>query len=225
MSVISRFTADKTVTEVRVCQSVPPTVPTASYYDGFGGGLIVNVPPNTQTPTAFELATNGIRLPVANFNNRADNYSARLRGFIRPTISGNYTFSLSSDDAAQFSLGLAGAALGATTALLNTAAFTGAPGTGGATSAAVAMVAGQYYPFETIFSEGGGGDYVQVDWAGPVGARQVVPAVVIFSATANTTRAVYRTTTTLGGVSTATYALLDGTPVIPTVTSPIVDCP
>ena len=214
-------------TEVRVCQgsSGPLALPVASYYDGQGGGSIGNVPAAGTPTTATETATNGLQLSVVNFGNRADNYSARLRGFIRPTISGNYTFYITSDDAGQFSIGAAGAANGATTPLITNNGYSGPPGSGGATSVQVALLAGQFYPFEMIFSEGGGGDYVQVDWSGPVGARQVVPASVLSSTNQAGIRAVYRTTTVTAGVSTITYALLDGTPVLPTLANPIVDCP
>ena len=216
-------------TEVRVCQgsSGPLALPVASYYDGQGGGNINNVPPVGTPATATDTATNGLQLPLTGFpnSNRADNYSARLRGFIRPTTSGNYTFYITSDDAGQFSIGAAGAAIGATTPLITNNGYSGPPGVGGVTSVQVALVAGQFYPFEMIFSEGGGGDYVQVDWSGPVGARQVVPASVLSSTNQAGIRAVYRTTTVTAGVSTITYALLDGTPVVPTLANPIVDCP
>ena len=214
-------------TEVRVCQAVSNPPPIIQYYDGQGGGQLANVPPAGTFPTATELATNGLSMSVANFGNRADNYSARLRGFLAPTTTGAYTFYLSSDDAGQFSLGAAGAALGATLPIATNAGYSGPPGSGGSTSAVVNLVAGQFYPFEVIFSEGGGGDYALVEWsrASPAIGRSAIPASMVVSGTTAGLRAVYRTTTVTAGVPVITYALIDGTPVLPTAASPIVDCP
>ena len=213
-------------TEVQVCQQLV-VVPQIWYYDGFGGGVIANVPPATQTPTAIESATTGIRAPIANFNNRADNYSARIQGFIKPTISGAYTFYCSSDDASRFSLGSAGGTIASAAPIITNAGYTGGPGVSGNNSAVINLVAGQLYPFEAIYSEGGGGDYIQVDWSGPVGGRQVVPSSVLSaSGSSFSVRKVYRTTRTdANGIQTFTYRLVDGTVVTPTLAEPIVDCP
>ena len=217
------------VVESEVCQQLvgTPIVPTIKYYDGFGGGLIAGMPTASATPTATEPASNGIRFPVVNFNNRANNYSARLQGYITPAVSGAYTFHLSSDDQGQFSLGAADAALTAVAPIAATPGYSGAPGTAGVASAVVNLVAGSHYPFEAIMSEGGGGDYLFVEWSGPVGARQGIPTALL-SATIfpSTTRKLLRLASVdISGVTTYTYTLPDGTPVVPTAVSPIIECP
>jgi hypothetical protein len=223
MAAITGTMACATVTEVAVCQLIPSPPPIIQYYDGQGGGALANIPPSGATPSATEYATAGIKYSVANFGGRANNYSARLRGFIKPTVSGNYTFYLSSDDAGQFSLGIAGAALGATSVLLTNNSNSGAPGVSGPASGVIALVAGQYYPFEALLSEGNGIDYVQVDWSRTGLVRTPVTEI---TATQSLTavRKVYRTTTTLNGVSTFVYRLIDGTVIVPTATTPIIDC-
>lgn len=210
--------------DTSVCQLAFPTattsVPFVRWYDaaGQGGGTQANVPPCS---ASFSSSTplNGINSPSYD---RAENYSSRARGWLRPTITGAYTFYISSDDFASFALGTANGNFAATLPpqILN-AAYSGAPGTGGA-QFTINLVAGQAYPWEVLHSEGGGGDYWRVDWSGPVGARQIVPAAVIFNDNPNAK--VKRTLTKRTTGSTVTYFDSTGAIVIPTAAEPIVDC-
>jgi GLEYA domain len=210
--------------ETPVCQLAFPTsttsVPFVRFYDapGQGGGTLANVPPCSSVYSSFA-ALNGINHPQYD---RADNYSSRARGWLRPTISGLYTFYITSDDFASFALGVANGNFAATLPpQISNAAYSGPPGVGGA-SFTINLTAGQAYPWEVLHSEGGGGDYWRVDWSGPVGARQIVPASVIFNDNPNAK--IKRTLTKRVTGTTIQYFDTTGAWVIPSSAEPIVDC-
>jgi GLEYA domain len=206
--------------ETVVCQLAFSTAkPLMRYYDGAGGGTLASIPSASAPFTAAELLVNGLVAPTP--VNRADNYSARSRGYIRPTISGTYTIYISSDDAGAFSLGAANGSTSGLAVSVSNAGYSGAQGSTGA-SFTVALVAGVAYPYELVYSEGAGGDYVQVDWAGPVGARQVIPAAVIFAENPNSLSKRQLVKRYVDGVPT--YEDLDGNPVTITAAQPLVDC-
>jgi hypothetical protein len=165
------------------------------------------------------LLVNGLVAPIP--VNRANNYSARSRGYIRPTITGTYTIWISSDDAGFFSLGAANASTCGLSVSVSNAGYSGAQGSTGA-SFTVALTAGVAYPYEMGYSEGAGGDYIQIDWSVGGSARAVVPAAVIFAENPNSLAKRQLTKTTVGGIDT--YTAFDGTVVVPTAEQPIVDC-
>lgn len=207
-----------------VCQLAFPTtsssIPFVRWYDaaGQGGGTQANVPPCGASYSSTSLLS-GINSPAYN---RAENYSSRARGWLRPTITGAYTFYISSDDFGSFALGTANGNFASTLPpqIVN-AAYSGAPGTGGA-QFTITLTAGAAYPWEVLHSEGGGGDYWRVDWSGPVGARQIVPASVIFNDNPNAK--VKRTLTKRTTGATVVYFDAQGAVVVPTAAEPIVDC-
>ncbi|MBI3414668.1 MAG: hypothetical protein HY043_05005 [Verrucomicrobia bacterium] len=102
-------------------------------------------------------------------NGYADNYGARVTGFIIPTETASYDFFIRSDDASQFFLSSSEKEPNPATDTV-TAEETGCcdafheTGNGDAetTQAPIALVAGKKYAFIAFVKEGGGGDYVQV---------------------------------------------------------------
>jgi hypothetical protein len=72
------------------------------------------------------------------------------------------------------------------------------------------------------YSEGAGGDYIQIDWSVGGSARAVVPAAVIFAENPNSLTKRQLTRTTTGGIDT--YVAFDGSVVVPTAEQPLVDC-
>ncbi|MEO8428033.1 MAG: hypothetical protein ABI651_13060, partial [Verrucomicrobiota bacterium] len=102
-------------------------------------------------------------------NGWADNYGARVTGFIIPAESASYDFFIRSDDASQFFLSTSEKAPDPAMDLV-TAEETGCcdayheTGNGDpeTTQAPIALVAGKRYAFLAFVKEGGGGDYVQV---------------------------------------------------------------
>ena len=106
-------------------------------------------------------------------NGYADNYGARVSGYIIPVESGSYRFFLRSDDASQFFLSKNETApnpandtplaeeTGCCNAFLEPLNATGDPNNQ-TSQTAIALEAGKKYAFITLLKEGGGGDYVQV---------------------------------------------------------------
>lgn len=212
--------------EDAVCQMALPTKvkPNVSFYAGSGGNSTANLPARGTPPTGMQALTVGLQVNQTAPN--VDNFSARVSGYIVPTVSGNYTFYISSDDAGFFTLGAGGAsvcALSLTSTIAN-AGFSGTQGASGAVSAIIALIAGVSYPFEAGYSDGAGGDYIQVDWSGPVGGRQVIPAAVLYERdpTKLARRQIMRVTASDGTVSYRDP--YDNTVVAVTAAEPLVSC-
>ncbi len=138
------------------------------YWDGIGGTSVdgnlrtsANFPDNPTSSTWI----NKFQSP----SGRADNYGVRGRAFITPPETGDYTFWVAGDDNCQLWLSSddnpANAAM-----ICQVASWTGVAEWGkeaGQKSAPVALVAGQQYYLEGLMKEGGGGDSLDVGWAGP----------------------------------------------------------
>ena len=102
-------------------------------------------------------------------NGLADNYGARVSGFIIPAEGGSYDFFIRSDDASQFFLSTSEKAPDPATDTVIAeeigccdafhATGNGDPET---SQAPIALVAGKKYAFLAFVKEGGGGDYLQV---------------------------------------------------------------
>lgn len=104
-------------------------------------------------------------------NGYAENYGARVTGFVLPQETGQYRFFIRSDDASELYLnttaGGAAPVPGSDTPIAQETgccdAFHEADGSP-ETSEPVNLTAGQRYAFVAILKEGGGGDYLQVAW-------------------------------------------------------------
>jgi hypothetical protein len=100
---------------------------------------------------------------------RADNYGVRGRAFLTPPQTGDYTFWVAGDDGCQLWLSTDDTAANAKM-IAQVATWTGVAEWGkeaGQKSAPQALVAGQKYYLEGLMKEGGGGDSLDVGWAGP----------------------------------------------------------
>ncbi|HEY5747337.1 MAG TPA: LamG-like jellyroll fold domain-containing protein, partial [Chryseolinea sp.] len=108
---------------------------------------------------------------------QGEDYGARMAGYIRPTVSGNYHFWISGDDHAAF-----GISLNADPGLLYhviesptiTAprAFDSIPAQ---KSQPVHLEAGELYYFELNFKQGYGFDHAEIAWQLDGGPREIVP--------------------------------------------------
>ena len=135
-------------------------------WTGIGGTAVSGLlddPHYLETPDAVRLLT-GIDTP----SGFADNYGARVTGFIIPSETGQYNFFLRSDDASQLFLSpnetppdpAAGAPIAEETGCCDSFKE---PGAGDETTATpISLVAGKKYAFVALVKEGGGGDYLQV---------------------------------------------------------------
>jgi len=107
----------------------------------------------------------------------ADNYGARIRGYLVPPTTGAYTLWLASDDNGSLLLStdedpanaVEVASISNWTGYLEWDKYTSQE------SAPVSLVAGQRYFIEARVKEGGGGDHLSVGWTGPGIASVTVP--------------------------------------------------
>lgn len=137
------------------------------YYTGVNGNSVsdlLNSPnyPNSPTSTSTLSLFQGP-------SNIASSYGTRVRGYIIPPQTGNYTFNVTSDDNSVVYLGLNAepqtaqllcSVPGATTAT----GYTTYPSQ---TSVVVALQAGVYYYVELLHKEGSGSDHFALRWKTP----------------------------------------------------------
>lgn len=99
-----------------------------------------------------------------------DSYAARIRGFIVPSQTGLYTFYVSSDDQSEFWLSsdILPSNLVKRCSLTSWASYKQwDKEAANQQSAPVSLVAGNFYYFEALMMEGGGGDHLEVGWKVP----------------------------------------------------------
>jgi hypothetical protein len=107
-----------------------------------------------------------------------ENYGSRLRGFVRPDVSGTYSFWIASDDASQLFFSMnENPEYKAEIARVDT--YTGSRSYeeySSQHSADFELEAGKYYYIEALHKEGGGGDNLSVAWQGPDIERSLIPS-------------------------------------------------
>ena len=114
--------------------------------------------------------------------NWAERYGMRMRAFLTPTVSGNYTFYVSGDDNCELWLSTNDSAankvrIATLTGFSNPLQWTKFASQ---KSAEIALVAGQRYYIEAMAKEGYGGDHLSVGWAtSPSAAATVIPGSVL----------------------------------------------
>jgi rhamnogalacturonan endolyase len=111
--------------------------------------------------------------------NWADNYGARLRAWLLPPVTGDYTFWIAGDNNCQ--LWLSSDAASANASLI--AYIAGAGAASGQyqwdayptqQSGPIALTAGRKYYLEVLHKEGTGSDHLEAAWQGPGFSRQVI---------------------------------------------------
>jgi len=132
-------------------------------WNGIGGTSVNLIPTLTAPNTTNEI--NSIEGPT----NVSDDYGTRIRGYIVPTTTGSYTFYIAGDDNSQLFLSTDNTPANKTkiaeiVTWSNSREWTRETTQ---TSAPKALIAGQFYYFEVLHKEGGGGDNVAVGWTGP----------------------------------------------------------
>lgn len=106
--------------------------------------------------------------------NRGENYGTRIRGFLHPPASGEYTFWVSSDDASAFLLSTSDAE-GEARTLARVQQYTSYrkwDGEAGQKSRPVTLEKDRAYYFEVRHVEGSGEDHVSVGWQRPDGTLE-----------------------------------------------------
>ncbi|MEM7111379.1 MAG: PKD domain-containing protein [Chloroflexota bacterium] len=123
-------------------------------------------------PTGSELATSFTSPAFWN-----ELYGTRMRGFIYPTVSGNYTFWIASDDHGE--LWLSSDTNPANATLIASVSGWTFPQEwdkySSQQSITISLSAGQLYYIEALHKENYGGDHVAVAWQPPGGTRKIIP--------------------------------------------------
>ncbi|MBO0940103.1 hypothetical protein J2I47_26405, partial [Fibrella sp. HMF5335] len=130
-----------------------------------------------QTSPSVSLSLGSFEAPT----NVADNYGARLRGYICPPTTGVYYFWIAGDNNVSLRLSATGSEPSSASQI---AYHTGSTEVRAwnrfaeQKSAPVSLTAGQTYYVEALLKEGGGGDNLAVGWAKP-GEATAQPSEVI----------------------------------------------
>lgn len=158
------------------------------HWTGIAGNTIASIPlatlnaPPTGTGT---LAT----LEASTSATLGDNYAQRVRGYLLPPITGNYTFWIAGDDQCEFWLSsdeepVSKARRAWVNATTNVREWTRETNQ---KSTLIALKAGRRYFFEVLHKESSGADHFAVGWAKPgeptATASEVVPGYALSSYT------------------------------------------
>ncbi|MBT1698095.1 S8 family serine peptidase [Fulvivirgaceae bacterium PWU4] len=141
------------------------------------GRTVASIPVNTPPTSVIEMTS--LEAPYG----YGDNYGARLRGYIQPPYSGEYTFWIASDDNSELWLSTdLNPANKAKIAYLNNYVDRGQyekyPSQ---KSALIYMEAGRKYYIEVLHKEGTGRDHLTVGWEIPGGRQEFpIPGVRLF---------------------------------------------
>ncbi|MBK1884427.1 hypothetical protein JIN85_18565 [Luteolibacter pohnpeiensis] len=118
-------------------------------------------------------------------SNIGDNYIQRLRGYLKPATTGNYTFWISSDDYSELWLSTTDSKFDR----VKIASLAGATSVNAwddqtsQMSVSITLQAGQSYFLEVLHKEGSVSDHVEVAWQQAGGIRQLIPSSYIESFT------------------------------------------
>ncbi|MBN2129222.1 MAG: hypothetical protein JW741_06980, partial [Sedimentisphaerales bacterium] len=152
---------------------------TREYYDTIGGPFVVELtnearypynPTSRNYPTSFECPMDW-----------DNDYGTRMRGFLHPPESGDYTFWIASDDLSELWLSTDEDPANVQM-IANVATWTAHREwykEATQTSQSQALVAGKPYYIEALMNEGSGGDNLAVAWQGPGVPMQVISGAYV----------------------------------------------
>ena len=114
--------------------------------------------------------------------NAGSDYSRRLTGYLKPQVTGDYTFWVAGDDDCR--LYLSGDGSASNKVLIGEVngytSYQSWDSQGSQKSPVIPLEAGKVYWLEAQQTEGGGGDHLSVAWSGPGISRTAIPSDVIF---------------------------------------------
>jgi hypothetical protein len=146
---------------------------TREVYNNITGNTVANLTKNTRYPNKPTLVTKltSFETPI----NAGENYGERIRGYITAPASGNYTFWIAADDAAELWLSTDATVahkkkIASVTAYTYSREYTKYASQ---KSVPIALKAGKKYYVETLHKENTGGDNLSVKWLLPNGATEM----------------------------------------------------
>jgi hypothetical protein len=122
----------------------------------------INYPGN---PTGKELI-----LKLQGPTDWADDYGSRIRGYLNPVTTGDYTFSITANDSGELWLS-------SDDTPANIAMIANTPGS--PQSSPITLAAGQKYYIEVLHKAGTGNDKISVTWQGPALSEQVIDGIYL----------------------------------------------
>ena len=142
-------------------------------YEGIGGASVsdlTSAPSFPNSPTSTGYVTDAFEAPT----DILENYGQRLRGYLVPPVTGNYTFWIASDDGGELWLSATASPAERTRiATVNgwssSREWTREPNQ---QSAPILLNSGQIYYVEALMKEAGGGDNLAVRWLRPDGVDE-----------------------------------------------------
>jgi hypothetical protein len=163
---------------------IAPGTPTGNllveYWQAIGNGSAVSdltSHPNFPNSPTLKYYTNSVFELRSSYG---DSYGSRVRTLLTPTVSGDYTFWIASDDGGELWFSPSPDATAKTMIAYVNGYATSRQWNKFASqqSAPVTLVAGQTCYLETLHKEGGGGDNLAVAWSGPAPftGTNVIPA-------------------------------------------------
>jgi HYR domain/PA14 domain/Secretion system C-terminal sorting domain len=169
------------VTNAAPCKGTQGTGWTRQTWNNLGGSSLTdltNSPLYPNSPTASDVIAS-----AASVWNLVDNYGVRVRGFITPTVTGAYTFTVTGDDETRLFFAADGLAASATkiAEIIGYTAETEFVKYPSQKSAAINLIAGKDYYIELLQKEGAGGDGWGVYWTGPSIAAPTKVALPLLS--------------------------------------------
>ena len=149
------------------------------YWGGIAGNAVsdLTASPNfPSSPTARFFTNSAFEV----YHNYGDNYGARYRTLLVPSVSGDYKFWIASDDSGElwFSTNSNPAAKARIAYNTSYASYRQWTKFTSQRSSSIPLVAGRRYYMEALQKEGTSGDHLSVAWAGPspYSATNVIPA-------------------------------------------------
>lgn len=135
-------------------------------WEGISGDDVSNLTTHVNYPNTPTSVTNTSSLSI--LDEKGSNYGRKISGMIRAPITGTYYFRVGSDDSAELWLGTdATEASKHKIAECTSWVKPGSFSRSSQISGGITLQAGQAYYIELLHKEGGGGDYVDVDWKLP----------------------------------------------------------